>query len=674
MLRPYLKTSFKDEQKPDEIFFELNHSDDLFEQLLKRYAAADDLKIDATPAMRNLYQRKIDSYFKELTKWLNDNFVNTFNITYRGKKGSVLDFGMFLPGNATIQEIINIVAEGLLTDWFAQKYPDYPIFGEIKDGFLSKTNLETYVRNALQYLTGIETKMGLAILNGLVLLDNSNKVMAKKSGYAAWVKALLEAKGQGQVLNYSELIETIYIRGVEDLQYTKEFRLEPELLVVVLGAMISSGDLEVIIDAKTYNATNLSEYIQLPLSKLTRFSHVKKPTDLPYEELGAVLGLFNVSIPNYEEEALTRAIMILTTTVNDKVNETLQTIQIIKTGFPMWEGALLSAPEIQGNIQTLEEFKEFCETVKRYNTPAKMRNFKYDITTIEKQGGALNKLQEFATLQKVIAECMQVVNYIQLAQPTMGLQTQWSQQATEALDELSYALKNQQNHVPMLQILLDLKQEYIHIYIEQHDKSRLSATENNLKKKLLASNDLNILKQLAKHISILPTEQIRNWEKGLQSLRECYSVTAESLQHTPLCNNCKYRMTEVSTKDKLMLRNLEEQLPVIYERWMDTMLTSLNDPTVKENIDLLHPLQKELVKQFMQTGELQLPLDIRLVEAINDLLKGFNKVEITINDLEKMMANGSPLTVEELRKRFDELINQVVGSNAANQVRITLKK
>jgi len=71
---------------------------------------------------------------------------------------------------------------------------------------------------------------------------------------------------------------------------------------------------------------------------------------------------------------------------------------------------------------------------------------------------------------------------------------------------------------------------------------------------------------------------------------------------------------------------------------------------------------------------LPLPLDVRFIQATNDLLKGFNKVEITLHDLEKMMANGSPLTVEELRKRFDALISHAVGSNAINQVRITLKK
>lgn len=674
MLRPYLKTQFKDEKKSDEIFFELNHSDEQFEKLLKQYAAADDLKIDATSAMKGLYQRKIDGYFKELVKWLNNNFISTFSITYKGKRGSVLDFGMFIPGNATIQEIIDVVAEGLLTDWFAQKYPDYPIFSEIKDTYLSKTNLEQYVKAALDYINGTETKMGQAMLKGLVLLDNSNKVSAKKSGYASWVRSLLEAKGPGKVLNYNELIETIFIRGVEDLKYTREFRLEPELLVVVLAAMISVGDLEIIIDNKAYNATSLNDYVQLPLSKQIYFSHVKKPTDLPYQELGKVLSLFNVSLPNFEEDNLKRAILILAKEVNKKIDETLDTMQLIKSGFPMWEGTLLSENEIQENVQVFERFKEFCETIKRYDTPAKMRNFKLDMAAIEKQGIAINLMKEFVSLREVLVECMQIVNYVQLAQPTIGLQTEWSQQATEALDDLAYALRNRENHLPILQHLLDLKLEYIQTYIGQHDRSRLNATENNLKKNLLSSNELNVLKQLANQISILPNEQIHNWESSLQSLKECYAVTIETLEHTPVCNNCKYRITEVTANDKVTLKNLKEQLPIIYDRWIDTLLTSLNDPSVKENIELLHADQKELIEQFMQTGHLTLPLDVRLIQAINDLLKGLRRVEITPSDLENMMANGSPMTVEELRKRFDELINRVVGGNTIGQVRVTLKK
>src|SRR5699024_2266815 len=135
--------------------------------------------------------------FKEINKWLNENFVHSFEITYKGKKGSVLEFGMFLPANATIQEIINIISEGILINWFEQKYEDYPVFRKIQGSYLSKANLETYIRDALHYINGKETKQGEAILDGLVLFDTNGKVSTKQSGFAKWILDLLEQKGNG---------------------------------------------------------------------------------------------------------------------------------------------------------------------------------------------------------------------------------------------------------------------------------------------------------------------------------------------------------------------------------------------------------------------------------------------------------------------------------------------
>ena len=70
-------------------------------------------------------------------------------------------------------------------------------------------------------------------------------------------------------------------QGTEDLRLTKEFLMEPELLVVVLGALIQQGEIVVTVDNKTYEAMNFAEFIKLPLSKLTNFSHIKKPSGLP---------------------------------------------------------------------------------------------------------------------------------------------------------------------------------------------------------------------------------------------------------------------------------------------------------------------------------------------------------------------------------------------------------
>lgn len=674
MIRPYLKTTFKDEKKPDELFFELNQKDEHFTQLLRLYAAANDLKIETTSATRNLYSRKIDSYFKEINKWLNENFVHSFEITYQGKKGSVLEFGMFLPANATILEIINNISEGILTNWFEQKYEDYPIFRKIQGTYLSRENIDIYIRDALHYINGKETKQGEAILDGLVLFDTDGKVSTKQSGYAKWILNLLDQKGPGQVINHNELIHTVFIRGVEDLQYTKQFQLEPELLTVLLGAMIYTGAVEVTIEGKTYNATNLQEFIQLPLSKLTQFSHIKKPTSLPLAELNALASLFNERIANYEDDILKHIIMKITSKANNAISDVLNIIQVVKKGFPTWDGPLLNDVEIQENLKILEDYKDFCEGLKRYDTPAKMRNLKYNLATIENQIEAVNKLDYFAKLELKIKEVQQRVSYLQIAQPNVGAQSEWSIHVDNALDELQYALKQQDDITEELTALESLKKEYIQLYIEAHDQSRLNATENILKNELLSDAKTKALKELAGHISILPKEELLIWERTLSQLKTCYHVSEEKLEHSPMCSECKFRPTEISTNEKATLKKMQEELPEMLTNWTETLLTNFNDPAVKENISLLKSEQQQLVESLIVNRAFTLPLDIRLIQAINDLLKGINKIELSIFDIEEMMANGHPLAVDELRKRFEELITKTIGTTPTNQVRIMLKK
>lgn len=672
MLRPYLKANFKDEFKSDEIFFQLKETNEDFTQLLRKYAAANDLKTDATAATKNLYSSKINSYFKDLTKWLTINFVHNFEITYKGKKATVLEYGIFLPANATVQEIINVVAEGILTDWFEEKYEDYPCFGQIETSYLSSENINGYVTNALEYLIGKETKQGSAILNGLVLLDANGKISTKQSGYARWITELLEQKGHGQVLNYNEIIHTVFIRGVEDLKYTKQFYLEPELLAVLLGTMIHTGAIEVTIENKTYSAVNMRDYVQLPLNKLMQFSHIKKPSGLPIEALNAVADLYGETIANYDDAMLKRVINTIAEKANKDIHDTLTTIQLVRKGFPTWDGPLLTNSDIQENVQLLEQYKEFCEGLKRYDTQAKMNNLKYDVAMIEAQKLAKSKLSNFMELEQQIKEVTQHVSYLQLAMTNMGRHSDWSQRVEQALDELLYELKQQTNI--NLSEVVKLKQEYIQLYIQKHDQSRLNASENFLKTSLLNDEKTKALKLLAAHVSILPKEEFFKWEHTLANLKTCYAVTADKLQHSPTCSECKFQPIEITTNEKAQLKQLEEQLPKLLEEWKETLLTNFNDPEIKENITLLSNEQQQLVQSLIQNREFTLPIDIRLIQAINDLLKGINKLELSLSDLEEMMANGHPLTVDELRKRFEALITKTVGNASTNQVRIMLKK
>src|SRR5690606_38863576 len=159
------------------------------------------------------------------------------------------------------------------------------------------------------------------------------------------------------------------------------------------------------------------------------------------------------------------------------------------------------------------------------------------------------------------------------------------------------------------------------------------------KNALLNDAQTKALKELAAHISILPKEELFNWERTLSQLKTCYHVTKEKLEHTPMCSECKFRPTEVVTNEKATLKKMQDKLSEMLTNWTETLLTNFNDPAVKENISLLKPEQQQLVEALIANQEFSLPLDIRLIQAINDLLKGIHKVELSISDIEEMMAN-----------------------------------
>ncbi|MEC5270407.1 DUF6079 family protein, partial [Heyndrickxia coagulans] len=258
ILQPFDEPKFTDEERPDEVFFRLKDKDEQFVTLLRLYGGAVELYND-TSTSKNLYQPKINEYQKKLVKWLRERFVDAFEVSYKGKREPVFDHHLFLAQETdTLLDLIDNVAEGLLSQHFEEKYSDYPSFRKLEHSYLTRENLPTYVKDALTYINGKENKTGKAILEGLVLLDESGKVLTRRSGYAKWVLDLLRQKDKGQVLNQNELIEVINtVQGSEDIRLTRQFSMEPELLVVILAALIQNGEIVVTVEGKQYEAMNL---------------------------------------------------------------------------------------------------------------------------------------------------------------------------------------------------------------------------------------------------------------------------------------------------------------------------------------------------------------------------------------------------------------------------------
>ncbi|MGE0977110.1 DUF6079 family protein [Bacillus cereus] len=676
MLQPFEEPKFKDEQKEDELFFRLTRKNEDFINRLRLYGGACEMYNDTT-TNRQLYKPKMDDYLKKLVKWLKENFVDAFEIVYRGNRANVLEHGFFLPSNPeTLLQIIDSVSQDLLSQWFEVKYSEYPSFRKLDRSYVTKANMHTYVKDALDYLNGKKTNQGEAILNGLVLLDNNGNITTRNSGYAKWVLELLSQKDQGQVLNQNELIEVINtVHGTPDQRFTKEFAMESELLVVVLAALVQSGEIVVIVNGTTYEAMNFADFIRLSIMDLTYFSHIKKPSGLPVPAVQALIDMFGAAQADFTDPSLVDfAIKQIMTRAQDETSKTVEMIANVRNKFQIWDGQLFSSEEKEGKIAKLNSLSEFLQGLQVYNTRAKMVNLKYNVERIEQEKEHLALVHQLQKLQQKINEYTKVADYLTKAKYIVSPSYEWNNDVDIVLDNLSMALKNDEECTREVVELERLKKDYIEHYMALHQKARLNATENKKKAELLKDRRYDAVETLANKISFLPRQTFEEWKTRVKSLKDCYSLTAENLQHKPECPHCQFNPRVEQNKEKLSLSQLEDELGEMLNTWSETLLTNFNDPVVKDSIEMLEPEQKRLINELIANKVFVLPISLNLVHAINLVLKGIHKEQIELGQLMKALGDGNPITVDEARKNFDMLLKALIGGNETSRVRLTVKK
>jgi uncharacterized protein YihD (DUF1040 family) len=671
MLQMFDIPKFKDENKPDEVFFKLKVKDESFIRSLKLYAASKEMAATAPSGTKKLYEEKGIGYLQDLTKWLRENFLSAYELTYKGETKKVVEWTKALPPHSGVREIIENAGTVCLSHWFDEKYPEYPHFSKLNT-VLTKDNMPTYIQDVYKYFAGAETRSGAAILEGFVMIEEE-KIKVHSSGYAKWIIKLLEDKGQGQVVNRSEIIETIYtMQGTKDVELTKNFRIEPELFSVVLVALVYNGDIMLTINGTQYDAMKLNQLIKLPINDITDFSHLKRPSGLPLPALKALFDLLDLSQGLLQQHSITFGVVQMNEKANKLLNEAVTTIQTVKTGIPCWDGTVLTAAEQQQYFEVLDRLKAFLESLLIYNTPAKLNNFKHSINEIDAHKKGIELLEKIKKLQQKVNETSSLANYIITAGQHLPMEHNWQEDAQIALEDLLHVIKNQSGYQTEFAHVQDIKKKYQDIYMEMHSRARLNASEDNRKTALLSDKKFAALKQLSS-IELLPAGHFELLVKNITSLKTCWSLTQEELNKQTFCPNCKFRPKEELTVKGQSLEDYEEQVQDMLEEWTRLLLNNFKDDEVKENISLLDKGQQRLINDFLSRGEFSLPIDANLIESIKILLQGIEKIGITFEELKDMIGNGSPVTVEDVRFRFERLLKDKVGNHQTGRVRIMLE-
>ena len=675
-LQPFEPPHFEDQKLPDEVFFKLAHRDKQFQDTLRLYAGAREMALSASSGTRKVYEDKADGFLKTLVAWLRQNMLTSFEVTHQGVPKKMVEWLKgHRTGNAAVRDLLELTGSVCLAASFEDRYPEYPTF-TVK---LTASNLKQPTEDVIRWLAGgVKNNLASAVLDGLELLDG-DRLKPYQSRYAKVVLDKLGGKPPGQVVNRKELIVV-----KSDVERESQYQLEPELLLVVLLALVQNGNITLSLAGKKLDAGNLNEATKISLDHLLAFKHVEKPKGLPLAELVALfdlLGLAEGLIRNTDTHE--EAVKQLRSRANELTEKVVTVAQQVQTGLPCWGSELIPTEDREQQRQKLDDLKGFLEGLQAFNTPGKLKNFTKSVSEVQAQSAHLNLVKQIEELNGLVQELTPLTGYLATAAAVLPPQDPWRTQMETVRSEWRAKLMD-----PTARSAADFRQkinralqkmrdDYKTTYFNLHKKARLGVNEDSKKKELLKDPRLECLKKLAQGISLLPHSSLTDLQTRLAKLQPCYTLVKDNLDASAICPECNFRPQEeaLGATGMAVLQQIDQQLDALLENWTRTLVENLDDPTARKSIDLLPSEQKTAVKGFLKAKKLPEKISNDLVQGVQNALSGLIAISVKPDDLlETLSGGGAPCTVEQLRTRFEEFLQKITRGKESAKVRLVIDR
>jgi len=678
----------------------LARPDEEFETALKLYAGAREMAQSASGGNRMQYEKKAAGHLKRLQKWLRENVLQAMDVTYKGVTHPFVEWikhGAAPGATASVRDLVNGVASACLATCFAERLPDYPTFSIL----VTQASRAQAAQEAVRWLAGgIKTRQGTAVLDALDLLDDG-RIQGRDSRYGGYFLDRLAQKGEGQVLNRSELIG-----GEIDAEADLRFGLEPEWVAVVLLGLVYTGEITLALPGRTIDAGNLDEASKIDNADLANWKFIRRPKGLPRAALTELFQLLDLPTGLIKDaNQHTSAVEQLQKRVADELDRLVLVRQKAQGGLPVWEANLLEGRAKADLLHRLDGHKTFLESLQTYNTPGKLRNFRYSADEVKAQAAGRALVGDLEALAEVVAAVQPLTAYLGVAMavlpstgsgqaPSTGSGQapavspaeppaghEWPHKVKALQAEQLVQLRNSKNwRQPTLRASLsgaleNLKSEYIQVYLHLHRRARLNAAEDDRKKQLMGDPHHKQLTTLAA-IDFLPVADLRDWESDLAALRPCYAIGASELKEHPLCPNCGYRPVEepVQKPAQAVLDEQEEKLGQLHAGWTNALLTNLRQEATQANVALMTPDQQKLVQAFLDAGALPEKVGYDFVQTVKEALTGLERVAVPPEDiLMALTEGGMPCTVQELLARFRSFVEKRTEGKDPNKVRIVVE-
>jgi hypothetical protein len=704
VLPPFAGRQWHDEERPDEVIFQLTGLDQTFEDLVRRYTGARAMAHEAA-AHREVYAEKADTHLGALLRWLREHMMGHLHVTYQGVSEPV---GAVLPrarstASQSIKDLLRLVAAHLLTPEFEERYPDYPAFGRLTQP-VSESARSTSAMEAIRFLAGRgRTNLALAVLQGLELLDEQGALRPYGSRYARHYLDLLQNKPAGQVVNRGELIEQVS-GGLEPIEKDLSFGLEPEWVAVVLLALVYNGDVVLNLDGQVkLDASNVERAAARVMADLTDFRFYSRPRTLPlnlwttiFEGLGLAPGLVR------DENTRAQAVRDLQATVGAELERAATTQGRLAQGLRLWNtpvfsdrftldvqlgtvvGTDLPAVALSSTdlLPHLRRYKEFLEELSRFNTVGKLRNLRLTLLQITDALNDRQVLERGEKLLGLVNQIQSLTTYLAEAQANLPEDHPWSERAAAARQALLNDVRrlgsgqDGPSAGALARELEGLKADYVSAYAARHRQLVLGPQADDRRQRLYDDARLKALNTLSE-IELLPTPELQIWKQAISDLRPCREFHEGLIADAPTCPVCHLRPAgrQSDFRAEQELDRLDARLDDLLTRWRQALRANLSSDTARRSLAAMSPAERQPIEAFLDQADDDPNIPRGFVNTATQALRGIQSLTLPVDELlEALKEGGLPCTVDELQHRFTDFVRRQIRGHDRNNTRLTLDR
>jgi hypothetical protein len=653
----------------DEVYFEMNGLSKDFKNTICLYGAAKAKEVSAPSNQKQLFRSQIEEHLRKAITIFDNEYTDKTKAIYNGKEKALKSFPLLGEGS-TKDMIFADVASRVLNKYFNDKFPHYPAFKDLLQP-LSKENFDGRIKSALKKITASSqpNRDGEAILSGLGLWSGQS-IDTQNSKYADSIRKTMKERGQGSVLNRTDIIYVHYIP--QNLWYSVDFNIDHQLEFLVLCALAYKGDIEICWSgSKALSAINIETLLNLSDDDFFTFQHIKEPQGIPIKNLKALftcLGLPDLTSELEKAETITKII----TEAKTRVEIVVRTKSIVFQGLRCRNIALLTDEQAQKIKTELNTLSTLLDSIQSYNTYGKLKAFKYTEDEMKNAFNAWPYCKTVKMLSDRAEKFDKLVGYLYTAQSyVVESEKPLYDDIVNSINNLGTVMSTgKDTELKQYDALLNsLVDRYVDYYLSNYTKCRLSSSDARIKDRLMGSEAKRIC-DIVKDSEFITATEYQNWINSITSLREAdVNLTKARVKEEPYHD---FNPREYYGKPNFKIQEIEEQLQEILEKWINAMRSVFKDPSVQDNLDLLKPVDKKIVEDFRNdTLEITSDNATKLRNLISQLAQGIDKVEITLENFRKQL--NKPLSPQEAIDTLTEYINNLCAGKERSKVRIVIK-